>query len=206
MMDPAGQRHDLSRRSHDILLGAVPGASAPRSSILGKLGLVVVGALLGSGLTFAGIVYSRPGALPLPGWVESLGPQVSVKTLRAGAGNSPKSDDVVLLNYSMGIEGSATVIDSGKQVPMPLTGVIPGIQQAVIRMQKGGKYRARVPARLGYGDRAAGPIPANSDLWFEVELIDFITQADYEAQMLRQAGNASVEPAPPPPGETPAHK
>jgi hypothetical protein len=48
-------------------------------------------------------------------------------------------------------------------------------------MPKGAKYRIWLKPELGYGDKAAGPIPANSTLRFDVELIDFLPE-----QVLRQ--------------------
>lgn len=43
-------------------------------------------------------------------------------------------------------------------------------------MQIGGKRQLVVPAFLGYGERAVGKIPPNSDLVFEIELIDVKTR------------------------------
>lgn len=43
-------------------------------------------------------------------------------------------------------------------------------------MKIGGKRRLIVPAYLGYGERAVGKIPPNSDLVFEIDLIDVKTR------------------------------
>lgn len=43
-------------------------------------------------------------------------------------------------------------------------------------MKIGGKRRLIVPAYLGYGERAVGKIPPNSDLVFEINLIDVKTR------------------------------
>lgn len=114
---------------------------------------------------------------------------VSVETLAAGTGPTPNSDDVVLVNYE-GRLMDGTVFDSGERVPFPVDAVVPGFTQALQKMQKGGRYQVFIPAALGYGAEARGTIPANSDLEFTVELIDFRSQAEIEAmqRQLQQMG------------------
>jgi FKBP-type peptidyl-prolyl cis-trans isomerase FkpA len=106
---------------------------------------------------------------------------VKVETIVEGKGLSPTRDDVALINYK-GMLTDGKVFDEGKQVPLELTGVIPGFTQALEQMQRGGKYRVEIPAELGYGDQQAGEIPPGSDLIFEIDLLDFKSKAEIEQQ------------------------
>ena len=64
--------------------------------------------------------------------------------------------------------------------PMPVpysskANMIPGFKEGILKMSRvGDKAVFFIPSHLGYGDRAAGPIPANSNLVFEVEFKEVI--------------------------------
>jgi FKBP-type peptidyl-prolyl cis-trans isomerase FkpA len=88
---------------------------------------------------------------------------------------------VALINYK-GTLPDGKVFDEGKQAVLPLAEVVPGFTKALEQMQRGGKYKVHIPSSLGYGDKAAGPIPANTDLNFEIELLDFKSRAEIEQQ------------------------
>jgi peptidylprolyl isomerase len=50
--------------------------------------------------------------------------------------------------------------------------VIPGWEEGILLMNKGSKTRLIIPSSLAFGNKKVGQIPANSDLIFDVELID----------------------------------
>jgi FKBP-type peptidyl-prolyl cis-trans isomerase len=56
----------------------------------------------------------------------------------------------------------------------PLNGVIPAWTEAVPMIGKGGKILLVAPANIAYGEQGQGPIPPNSVLEFEVELVEIV--------------------------------
>lgn len=113
---------------------------------------------------------------------------VRVVTLKDGTGKSPTTADVALINYVGRIASTGKEFDRGENAVMPLQGVIPGFSQGLQKMKVGGKYRLEIPAALAYGSQAMPgrngeiAIPANSDLVFDVELLDFRSAAELQKQ------------------------
>jgi FKBP-type peptidyl-prolyl cis-trans isomerase FkpA len=120
--------------------------------------------------------------------------------LRAGAGAKPAADATVLVNYIGYLAATGAVFDQNMQTPMPVGEVIPGFSQGLQLLSKGGIVRLCIPASLGYGAQASGPIPANSDLVFQVELMDFKSAAEMAEMVKAHAaeGGAQQDTAPQP--------
>lgn len=121
--------------------------------------------------------------------------------LRPATGAQPAEADYVLVNYIGYLAATGAVFDQGMQASFPVNGVIPGFSQGLQMLAKGGIVRLCIPAALGYGAQESGPIPANSDLVFQVELLDFRTVAELEA--MRKARDAQTPPATAPAGAAP---
>lgn len=101
--------------------------------------------------------------------------------LESGAedGRKPVPGDTVVVLYEGRFADTGEVFDSAYQRGEPAMfqagGVIPGWQEALSMMRPGDHWLVHVPSELGYGERGhpAG-IPPNTDLNFEVELIDVL--------------------------------
>lgn len=166
----------------------------PKShSGVGKLWLGLL-ALVAVGVALAWI-----GAGSLRGETTSSGLQF--RTVEAGSGPQIKAIDGVLIEYE-GRLLDGTVFDSSEgrgPTPMIAGQVIPGFAEALTKMQKGGRYRIRIPAKLGYGDTQppGSAIPPNSDLEFDVHVVQVVPNAAL-MQGIQQPDAAPPEAAPQP--------
>ena len=92
-----------------------------------------------------------------------------------GEGDEAVAGNTVTVDYTGTLENGEqfdTSIGRGP-FPFPLGAqrVIKGWDEGVAGMKVGGKRKLIIPPELGYGSRNMGPIPANSTLIFEVELL-----------------------------------
>lgn len=96
-----------------------------------------------------------------------------VETLSPGSGSRPSMGDAVLVTYE-GRLADGTMFDSSTSpVPMTVGELIPGFNEGLMLMNKGGRYRLHIPAAIGYGAQGAGGVvPPNADLIFDVTLVD----------------------------------
>ncbi len=96
-----------------------------------------------------------------------------------GEGSTPDKGDQVSVHYKgtlLNGEKFDSSYDRGEPFKFPLGvgNVIPGWDEGIGLLQKGGKAKLFVPSTLAYGPEARGDvIKENSILVFEVELIDF---------------------------------
>lgn len=118
--------------------------------------------------------------------------------LKPADGPKPGKGDFVLVNYIGYLGATGAVFDQNTTAPLGLDGVIPGFAEGLQMMPRGATYRFCIPAALGYGAQGAGTIPANSDLVFQIELVDFKTSAEVEKMRAdMQAQGAGAAPADP---------
>jgi len=113
--------------------------------------------------------------------------------LRKAEGAKPGATDYTLVSYIGYLAASGQVFDQGVESPLQVNAVIPGFGEGLQKMEHGSVYRFCIPAALGYGAKDNGPIPANSDLVFQVELVDFKTAAEVDA--MRQKAMAERQAA-----------
>lgn len=101
---------------------------------------------------------------------------LTYEILTKGNGKAPVKGGTVTVHYT-GKLTNDTVFDSSVQRGQPFSfklgvgQVIKGWDEGIALLHVGDKARLTIPANLGYGERAAGKIPPNSTLIFDVELL-----------------------------------
>ena len=149
---------------------------------------VIIAVLLGAGLAWAAVPKG-----------------FSIDTLVAGEGPTPQEGDMVFVKYKGSLASTGEVFDESQDIPLPVEGIFPegspfpieagstidGFYEGLQQMQKGGKYELYIPSEQAYGAEPppGSPIPANADLVFEIEVIDFMDRETFDRNLsiLQQA-------------------
>jgi peptidylprolyl isomerase/FKBP-type peptidyl-prolyl cis-trans isomerase FklB len=137
------------------LAACAKSAPAPDQAALGK-------AFLDKNAHAAGVVTTPSG--------------LEYRVLRSGpaGGLRPKPADEVKVNYE-GKLLDGRVVDSsyerGAPAVLTVRDLVPGWREALQLMRPGDEWLIYLPAKLGYGDAGAGPIPPGSVLMFKLDLI-----------------------------------
>jgi FKBP-type peptidyl-prolyl cis-trans isomerase FkpA len=92
-----------------------------------------------------------------------------------GDDSKPCLESQVKVNYTGKLLTTGVIFDSSKgtAVTFPLSNLILGWQIGFPNFGKGTKATLYIPSVFAYGKNAAGSIPANSNLIFDIELISF---------------------------------
>jgi hypothetical protein len=109
--------------------------------------------------------------------------------IKVGTGPAVTSGKTVSVNYTGWLATTCKKFDSSydshtdqsgnSQPPQPFSfplgqgQVIKGWDEGLVGMKAGGIRRLYIPPALGYGAQGSGPIPANTALIFDVQLISF---------------------------------
>lgn len=110
--------------------------------------------------------------------------ELIIEDLVVGDGKEAVRGALITTHYTGTLE-DGTVFDSSVAKGRPFqcvigTGrVIKGWDQGIMGMKVGGKRKLFVPAHLAYGERQIGAhIKPNSNLLFEIELLEVLTRDD----------------------------
>lgn len=97
--------------------------------------------------------------------------------VEVGTGDGAVAEDFVSVLYRAWLP-NGTLVDEVQDREIPFRFqlgvgfVIPGWEEGLMGMRAGGVRKLVVPPHLAYADQRVGPIPPNSILVFEVELIE----------------------------------
>ena len=118
--------------------------------------------------------------------VETTASGLQYKVLQSGEGKTPQKTDTVRVHYQ-GMLPDGSAFDSSKQrgnaVEFPVTSVIKGWSEALLKMKVGDKWMLYVPSDLAFGARRrSNVIGPNQVVLFEIELLDIVPAKEKQAR------------------------
>jgi FKBP-type peptidyl-prolyl cis-trans isomerase len=140
------------------------------TGIAAIVGVVVVLLFFVFGNPFTAIEQGLPANA-----VGSMGGQLLVQDTLLGTGEEAQIGSIITMHYT-GMFEDGTVFDSsvgGQPYRFVLGGgqVVPGLDQGLQGMRAGGKRLIIIPPELAYGAQGYGPIPGNTTIVFDIELL-----------------------------------
>ncbi len=113
-----------------------------------------------------------------PGELVTLPSGLQYEIIQEGNGQKPEVGDKVTVHYTGTLKATGDKFDSSLDRGQPFSfpvgqgRVIPGWDEGILLFNVGTKARLIIPSNLAYGPQDRPGIPANSDLIFEVEILD----------------------------------
>ena len=99
---------------------------------------------------------------------------VQYEILKSAKGDKPKPESIIVLNYKAYLL-DGTVFDETYSAKMPahlsMINLIDGLQEGLLMMDTGSKYKFVIPSDLAYGNEGMEKIPGGSTVIFEAELL-----------------------------------
>ena len=118
--------------------------------------------------------------------------RLEIEDLYVGSGKTVAEGDQVTVNYIGSLADDGEIFDSSyksgdsqtESSTFALDRVIAGWSEGLLGMKVGGQRRLSIPAYLAYGQEGHpdGGVPADSDLIFQIELLDVIKPATEEPE------------------------
>lgn len=109
--------------------------------------------------------------------------ELEIIDIEVGTGEEVQPGATITAHYTGALCKNGIIFqsshDMGKAITFPLSGVIAGWTQGVPGMKVGGTRRLIIPSEMAYGNaRAASNIPPNSDLVFDIDLMEIPKNGD----------------------------